>query len=155
MPRAGVCVAALAALAALCAVAAPSTNAAASAHAARTISLNDSGRLHLTSHHGLTLNLQGAATGTVRGTIYIHLNVASTNHVTAEVSIYPPGGSLTGTASAAYRVHGSTATFAGTMNVTRGTGSYNHAHGSNLSFTGTIQRSNDSTTVQVKGSLST
>jgi hypothetical protein len=145
----------LAALAALWSVAASSTNAEVSAYAARTISVNDTGQLHLTSHHGFVLNLQGTASGTVRGTLYIHLDVASTNHVTAEVNIYPSGSSVTGNASAAYHVHGSTASFNGTMNVTRGTGSYNHAHGNDLSFTGTIQRSNDATSVQVKGSMTT
>src|SRR5664280_2413379 len=63
---------------------------------ARTLSLNDTGRLRLTSHHGFTLNEKGSASGTISGTIYIHLNIVSTNRVTAEVSIYPRGGSLTG-----------------------------------------------------------
>ncbi len=45
------------------------------ARAARTISLNESGSLHLTSHHGFHLNEQGTASGTIRGTIYIHLDV--------------------------------------------------------------------------------
>ena len=49
----------------------------ATAHAARTVTLNESGRLHLTSHHTTHLNLQGTAAGTIRGTIYIHLNVTS------------------------------------------------------------------------------
>lgn len=34
-----------------------------SAHVARTFSLNETGRLHLTSHHGFTHNEQGFATG--------------------------------------------------------------------------------------------
>jgi len=143
----------LAALAGLLAVTA-SSDAQPLARAARTISLNDSGRLHLTSHHGFTLNEQGTASGTIHGTIYIHLNVSSTNHVTAEVNIYPSGGSLTGNASAAYHVHGSVASFNGTMNVARGSGTYSDAHASGLSFTGTIQRSNDAVGVQVSGRLS-
>ena len=124
------------------------------AHAARTISLSESGRLHLTSHHGFTLNEQGTASGTMSGTIYIHLTISSTNHVSAEVNIYPSGGSLTGSASAAYRVQGSTASFNGTMNITRGSGRYSHARGSGLSFTGTIQRSNDAVNVRVSGRFS-
>ncbi len=125
-----------------------------SAHAARTVSLNESGRLHLTSHHGFHLNEQGTASGTIRGTIYIHLNVTSTNHVTAEVSIYPSNGSLTGEGTANYRSNGGQATFSGTLSISRGTGSYAHAHASRLSFSGTIQRSNDATTVRVSGPLS-
>jgi hypothetical protein len=125
------------------------------ATSARTIRLNDSGRLHLTSHHGFTLNERGSATGTIRGPIYIHLHITSTNHVTAEINVYPSNGSLTGYASASYRSAGATATFSGTMTVTRGTGVYRHAHGSGLSFTGTIARSNDAVTVHVSGRLST
>jgi hypothetical protein len=127
----------------------------ATARAARTISLNESGNLHLTSHHGFHLNEQGTASGTIRGTIYIHLDVTSTNHVTAEVSIYPSNGSLTGKGTANYRSEGGKATFSGTLSISRGTGSYSGAHASGLSFSGTIQRSNDATTVHVSGPLST
>ncbi|MGO9249660.1 MAG: autotransporter [Solirubrobacteraceae bacterium] len=127
----------------------------ATAHAARTISLNESGNLHLTSHHGFHLNEQGTASGTIRGTLYIHLDVSSTNRVTAEVNIYPSNGSLTGYGTADYRSDGGQATFSGTLSISRGTGSYSGAHASNLSFSGTIQRSNDATTVRVSGPLST
>jgi hypothetical protein len=126
----------------------------ATAHAARTISLSESGRLHITSHHTTHLNFQGTASGTIRGSIYIHLNVTSQNRVSAEVSIYPSNGSLTGVSTANYHANGGQATFSGTMSISRGTGSYAHAHASNLSFSGTIQRSNDATTVRVSGPLS-
>ncbi|HEY2570870.1 MAG TPA: autotransporter [Solirubrobacteraceae bacterium] len=122
--------------------------------AARTISLNDSGHLRLTSKHSFTLNEQGNANGTVSGTIYIHLTIVSVNHVTAEVNIYPSGGSLTGHASASYHPSGAYATFSGTMSITRGTGRYAHARGSGLSFTGTVQRSNDAVSVRVSGRMS-
>jgi hypothetical protein len=121
---------------------------------ARTFSLNDTGHLHLTSHHGFTLNEQGSASGTISGTIYIHLHVVSTNHVSAEVNIYPSGGSLSGHASASYHPSGAVASFNGTMTIARGTGRYAHAHGSGLSFTGTIGRSNDAVTVHVNGRMS-
>jgi hypothetical protein len=126
----------------------------ATARAARTTTLNESGRLHLTSHHGFHLNEQGTASGTIKGSIYIHLNVSSTNRVTAEVNIYPSNGSLTGSGSANYRSEGGEATFSGTMSISRGSGTYARAHASNLSFSGTIQRSNDATTVHVSGPLS-
>jgi hypothetical protein len=126
----------------------------ATAVAARTIALNETGRLHLTSHHGFKLNERGTASGTIRGSIYIHLNVTSTKRVTAEVSIYPRNGSLTGYGTASYRSNGGQATFSGTLSITRGTGSYAHAHASSLRFSGTIQRSNDATTVHLSGNLS-
>lgn len=142
-------------LAAMLVSASAAHGAGARATASRTFSLNDSGRLHLTSHHGFTLNEQGSASGTISGTIYIHLHVVSTNRVTAEVNIYPSSGSLTGYASASYHPAGGVATFNGTMTVARGTGRYNHAHGSGLSFTGSVQRSNDAVTVRVSGRMST
>jgi hypothetical protein len=132
----------------------PSTAGAATGRTARTFSLGETGRLHLTSHRGFTLNEQGSASGTISGTIYIHLHVVSTNRVTAEVNIYPSGGSLTGYANASYHPSGGVATFNGAMYIARGTGRYSHAHGSGLSFTGTVQRSNDAVTVHVNGRMS-
>jgi hypothetical protein len=124
------------------------------ARAARTLSLSETGHLHLTSKHKFTLNEQGSASGTISGTIYIHLNIVSTNRVTAEVNIYPHGGSLTGEATASYRPAGAVATFSGTINIVRGSGGYSHARGSGLSFTGTIQRTTDAVTVHVNGRMS-
>jgi hypothetical protein len=125
------------------------------AHEASTITLNETAHLHLTSHHGFTLNEEGSVSGTITGTIYIHLNVVSTNRVTAEVNIYPRGSSITGSASAAYHPSGGVASFDGTMSVKRGTGRYAHAYASGLTFTGTVQRSNDAVTVHVGGRMST
>jgi len=123
--------------------------------AARTISLHETGHLHRTSSSGLKLNEQGSASGTIHGTIYIHLKVTSTNSVTAEVNIYPSGGSLTGSSSASYRVNGGTASFSGKLSIKRGTGSYSHAHGSGLHFSGTIQRLSGSVTVHLSGNMTT
>jgi len=130
-----------------------STAHAAAAQAARSISLNDSGRLHLTSKHGFTLNEQGTATGTVAGTIFVHLTIVSTKRVTAEVNIYPHGGSITGKATASYRRGGATGSFSGSMSISRGSGSYARSQGTGLSFSGTIQRSNDAVTVHVDGTV--
>lgn len=133
----------------------PVSSSASTGRAAAALTLRDTGHLHLTSHHSFTLNETGSASGTLSGTIYIHLNVVSTNRVTAEVNLYPSGGSVTGYASANYRPSGGVATFSGTMSVTRGSGRYDHAHGSGLSFTGTIERENDAVTVHVNGGMTT
>jgi len=124
------------------------------AHHSRTVSLRESGNLHLTSRHGFTLNEQGTGTGTISGTIYVHLKIVSTKAVTAEMNIYLKGGSITGEASAAYRREGATGHFAGSLSVARGSGSYANAHGSGLSFSGTIQRSDYAVTVHVSGTVS-
>jgi hypothetical protein len=124
------------------------------ASAAHSFSLSDSAHLHLTSKHNFTFNEQGYASGTISGPIYIHLNITSVNHVTAEVNIYPHGGSLTGSASASYHPSGEVATFNGSMRIVRGTGRYSHAHGSGLSFSGSVKRENDAVTVHVNGRMS-
>jgi hypothetical protein len=126
----------------------------ASARAAGTISLNESGDLHLTSKHGFTLNEQGPASGSVSGTIYVHLQIVSSSHVTAEVSISPRGGSISGNATASYHRGSTMASFSGSLSISRGTGSYRNAHGSGLSFSGTIQKSNDAIAVRVSGRVS-
>jgi hypothetical protein len=121
------------------------------ASGARALSLNEHGSLRLTSKHGFTLNEQGLASGTVKGTIYVHLSVVSSSRVTAELSIYPNGGSITAKGSASYRKESTSARFSGSLSIERGTGSYAHARGSGLSFSGAIQRSNDAVTVHVAG----
>jgi hypothetical protein len=126
-----------------------------SARVSRTISLNETGRLHLTSKHNFTLNEQGTATGTVAGTIYVHLTAVSSTRVTAEVNIYSHGTSFSGNGNASYHRGNTTASFAGSMSINRGTGSYAHVHGSGLSFSGVIAESrNDAITVHVSGRVS-
>jgi hypothetical protein len=134
--------------------AASSAQAATHARAARTFSLNESSRLHLTSKHGFTLNEQGSVSGSISGAIYVHLTIVSTDRVTAEVSIYPSGSSISGDASASYRKGNTFGSFSGSLSISRGSGSYEHAYGSGLSFRGTIQRSNDAITVHVSGRVS-
>jgi hypothetical protein len=122
---------------------------------ARTISLSETARLHPTSRPTLTINEEGTASGTIKGTIYIHLHLAN-NHdgVTAEVNIYPHGGSLSGHGSASYQVEGAEAVFSGKLSIAQGTGSFAHARASSLRFTGSIQRRSYDVTVRLSGPLS-
>ncbi len=124
------------------------------AHAAKTITLNDSGHLHKTSSKGFNLYESGQATGSIGGTVTLSLDVVSTTHVKAELTVHARGGTMTGTASGSYHNLGATASFTGTLSITHGTGSYSHAHGSGISFSGTIQRASGAVTVRVDGSLS-
>jgi hypothetical protein len=125
-----------------------------SASSARTISLNERGQLHLVSKHGFTLNEQGTASGTIRGTIGVQLKIVSTSRVTAEVTIYPSGGAISGSGSASYHRGETAASFFGSLSIHHGSGNYDRAQGSGLSFSGTIARSNDAITVHVSGRLS-
>ncbi len=72
------------------------------------------------------------------------------------MQVYPKGGSIERrTPERSYRVAGSsTASFSGTMTITKGSGTYSKAKASALSFSGTIQRSNDAVTVHVSGPMS-
>jgi len=124
------------------------------AHAARTTSLNETGQLHLVSKHGFTLNEQGTASGTIRGPISVRLTIVSTSRVSAEVTISPSGGSISGQGTASYHKGQTAATFSGAMSISHRSGSYAHTQGSGLSFSGTIARSNDAITVHVSGKLS-
>jgi hypothetical protein len=125
-----------------------------SALAARRFSMSESSNLHLTSRQGFRLNERGSVSGTVTGTIYVHLTIVSTSRVTAEVNIYPRGGSISGYASARYQRGNSMGSFSGSISINRGTGKYDHVHGQGLSFSGTIARSNDAITVHVNGTVS-
>jgi hypothetical protein len=125
------------------------------AAAARAISLSETAHLHLTSKDGFTLNEAGSTSGTIGGAMYIHLHVANNRGgVTAEVNIYPRGGSLTGFGSASYQVQGAAAVFSGTLSIKRGTGTYANARASQLRFTGSIQRRSDAVAVRLSGPLS-
>jgi len=123
------------------------------ATAARSFNLNDSAKLHLANHKGVILKEEGTAKGTLGGSLYLQLKVTSTRSVSAEIQVYPKGGSISGRAKASYRVAGSTASFSGTMSITKGSGTYSKAKASALSFSGTIQRSNDAVTVHVSGKM--
>ncbi len=136
-------------------LAAPSAPAPAAptAQTARTVALNETGRLHLVSKHGFTLNEQGTASGTVSGPIGVRLTIVSTSRVSAEVTISPHGGSISGEGTASYHKGGTAASFAGALSINHRSGSYAHTQGSGLSFSGTIARSNDAITVHVNGRL--
>jgi hypothetical protein len=135
--------------------AAGSRTAGSPARAARTVLLQETGHLHLTSKRNFTLNEKGSATGTAAGTIYVHLTAVSSSRVTAEVNIYSRGSSISGYGAGSYRRSSTTAEFSGSMSINRGTGSYAHVHGSGLSFSGTIAESDrDAITVHVSGRVS-
>lgn len=125
-----------------------------SAHAARTITIKESSNLVLDNHKGVVLKEHGTAKGTLTGPIYLQLRVNSTRSVTASVQVYPSGGGLSASASASYKVSGAYARFSGRLNITKGSGRYAKASGKNLSFSGTIKRTNDAITVYVSGALS-
>ena len=119
----------------------------------RSVNLDETGHLHSTGSHGPHLNEQGSVSGTIHGTVYVHADVNSLHSFVAEVNFYQQGGSLTGSGSASYHVERGYDEFSGGLSITRGSGSYAHAHARNLRFTGSIQRSNYAATVKLSGTV--
>jgi hypothetical protein len=122
-----------------------------SAHAARTVFLYENAYLRLThTNNESTLNERGNAYGTFRAPLTAFLRV-SAEHVNAVFTIYPRGGSITGKASASFKVQGHTCYYGGLLTITQGTGPYRHASGKNIGISGTIDRISFALTVKAKG----
>jgi hypothetical protein len=120
---------------------------------AKTVDLVESARLAFIREEGVALVEHGQAVGTynapVTATFTIH-----PNSVTATVTVFPHGGSITGVAQANYIVQNSIGYFGGAFTVTHGTGSFKHATGKALGISGTINRYTFATTVKAHGEVS-
>lgn len=99
------------------------------ARTARTVHLEEHGRLKFISereeHGATTLIERGTAYGTYTATMVAYLTLHPKS-VTARVTIYPRGGSITGSANASYRIVKNLGYFGGTLTLGRGTGRYSH-----------------------------
>ena len=119
----------LAALVLLAAIRALSTPAlgmtSATAKEARTVYLTERARLKLSSEKGATIVERGRATGTYHAPIVAVFTIRPKS-VTAHVTIYPTGGSITGSANANYKIVKNLGYFGGTFTLGRGTGKFAH-----------------------------
>lgn len=112
------------------------------ASAAGRVELVEVGHLTLSKEEGSAIVEHGKATGTYDAPI----TAAFTTHpksVTVLVTLYPKGGSITGTADANYTVVKGIGYFGGNFTVEHGTGKYRHVSevdGKTLGFSGTINR---------------
>jgi hypothetical protein len=123
---------------------------AARAHAARVLQASDTAHLHYTSALGALLLEEGKATGTLPGSMRVHLEVGTT--FTGTFTIYASGGSIVGHGSAIPHGSGTYESFSGTLTVTGGSGRYAHAHGRGGLY-GTFDRENYALVVKTTGSL--
>lgn len=114
--------------------------------------LSENAQLKFTREDGSALVEYGRAAGTYDAPVSADLTIHPTS-VTATVTIYPKGGSITGTAQANYIVKGSIGYFGGSFTITHGTGSYRHVSGKALGISGTINRETFAMTVKAHGEI--
>lgn len=121
------------------------------ARAAGKLEVRDESHMHLVHESGSLLLEEGAATGTLPGSVKVRFDVGAT--VTAYFTIYAHGGgSITGHGKGQLHSTGAYATFGGTLWVTGGSGRFAHAHGTGGLY-GAINRHTDALTVQTIGTL--
>ncbi len=131
--------------------AAPASAALPEVHAARVLTTTDTANLHyIPPTHGSLLFEEGAAQGTLPGTMRVRCNLGAT--VSASFTIYTRGGTISGHGTATPHGSGIYESFAGTLVATSGTGRYLHAHG-HAGLYGTFNRRNYALVVQMTGSL--
>lgn len=134
-----------AALAAALALALP-----ACAHAARLLHASDEAHLHYISAAGSTLYETGKASGTLPGSMRVHMRIAAT--FSGSFVIYAQGGTIDGHGSATPHGSGVYESFAGTLIVSGGSGRYSHAHG-RAGLYGTFNRNTYALVVKTTGNL--
>lgn len=122
------------------------------ARAAKTVSLVESAQLRLAHENGSALLEHGHATGTYNAPVAATLTIHPT-YVTAVVTIFPRGGSVTGRATANYVVRNSTGYYGGSFTIIHGTGAFRHASGNALGISGTIDRYTFAMTVKAHGQI--
>ncbi len=118
--------------------------------AARVLRATDTAHLHYVSSSGSLLFDEGRATGTLPGSMRVHLDLGTT--FTGTFTIYASGGSIEGHGSATPHGSGTYESFAGTLTVTGGSGRYAHAHGRGGLY-GTFDRDNYALVIETTGSL--
>ncbi len=119
--------------------------------AARVLNATDTAHLHYISASGSLLFEEGKATGTLPGSMRVHLNVGTI--FAGSFTIYASGGSIEGHGSAAPHGSGTYESFSGTLTVVGGTGRYVHARGHGGLY-GTFDRDNYALVIKTTGSLS-
>jgi hypothetical protein len=125
------------------------------ARVARIVHLQEHGRLKFSSERGATLIERGTAYGTYTATMVADLTIHSKS-VNATVTIYPRGGSITGSANATYKIVKNLGYFGGTLNLGRGTGRYGHiaeVRHRPLGVSGVINRYNFEVEVKANGEV--
>jgi hypothetical protein len=122
------------------------------ATATKVVSLVETAQLKFSHENGAALVEHGYAAGTYNAPVTAIMTIHPT-YVTAVVTIFPRGGSLTGSARANYIVKNSTGYYGGNFAITHGTGSFRHVSGKALGISGTINRYTFDMTVKAHGQV--
>lgn len=122
--------------------------------AAKTRSFEVTATMHLVGRPGHILTEQGRVTGTLTGTAYSRNTTLPANRAESTFTVYGKGASVSGRSSSQGHVVGATAYFTGTATITGGTGAWAHAKGSDLHFSGVVNRQNYNVTEHVAGAVS-
>lgn len=121
------------------------------AEAARALRATDKANLHYISASGALLFEEGAAAGTLPGSIHVDFEVGAT--LRGSFTIYTKGGTIRGHGEATPHGAGVYESFAGALIATGGSGRYRHAHG-RAGLYGTFDRNTYALTIQTTGTLS-
>lgn len=121
------------------------------ARLARTLSVTDTGHLHLVHNGGENITEEGTATGTIPGKVRAYLEIGPT--VVARFTIYASAGTISGVGSGRPKGRSEEPSFSGNMAVSHGTGRYKRVHGHG-GFYGTLNRVSYKMVVQTTGTLS-
>jgi hypothetical protein len=124
--------------------------AAASLAAGADLHALDTAKLHYVGAVGEEVYETGSASGTLPGSMRVHMIFAST--FSGSFAIYTRGGRIDGHGKARPHGEGVYESFAGTLIVTGGTGRYRRAHGTARLY-GTFNRENYALTIQTAGTL--
>lgn len=123
------------------------------AAAARTLSLSLNVNMHLIGRPGHILNEQGSVSGTLPGSVSSRSTTLSSTQGTSTFTFYTKDGSIFGQADTHGRVVGANVYLTGTATITGGSGSWAHASGSGLQYSGVISRQNFHVTEHINGSI--
>lgn len=118
--------------------------------AAATMHASDKAMLHYVEAVGERVYETGGATGTLPGSMHVHMVFGST--FIGSFTIFTHGGSISGRGRAKPHGEGVYESFAGTLVLTGGTGRYRHAHGTGHLY-GTFDRNDYALTIKTAGTL--
>ena len=123
------------------------------AHASRSVSVKDEGRLRLVKSSGSLLIDEGPASGTIPGKVRVRFTYDGNPTVNAQITIYGHAGDIE--AQGGGRLSSPTSSspsFAGTLTIRGGSGRYAHASGSGHLY-GVFYRRSYAMVVQTEGTL--